>query len=333
MIEARYFDGQTAKAHAVRIGIQGEELVIASVQGNLTEVIRRQPLTRIWVQERTRLAAQRIDLGGGAVLEVTDAAALEAMLAKAGITPGKVQGLQRSWRWVVASLAAVVLAAWVGFTVLIPALANTAAHALPPSAEQALGDQAWQSMQGDSFGSSRLPADRQESLKARFAAMARVVAPEVRYELVFAQSRVGPNAFALPGGRIILTDELVLLANDDDAVLGVLAHELGHVAERHSVRNIAQSLAVGAAISLWLGDMSSLAVAVPTAVLSMKHSRDFERDADRFAVRTLKASGMSTEPLARLLEKLTGPADGPLAPFLATHPLTEERVRLLREGR
>src|SRR5690606_40050887 len=102
-------------------------------------------------------------------------------------------------------------------------------------------------------------------------------------------------AFAMPGGTILLTDELVQLAEALQPqqpqqaltqILGVLAHEVGHVEHRHALRQFVQGTIVAAAVTWYLGDVSSLLAAAPTALLNTRYTRNFEREADAYAAAT-----------------------------------------------
>jgi predicted Zn-dependent protease len=118
----------------------------------------------------------------------------------------------------------------------------------------------------------------------------------------------------------------------------VLAHELGHVHERHALRGVIQSSVVGVLVAVWLGDVSSLATALPAAVLDARYSRDFEREADAYAAELLRANGADALAFAEFLARLEvahgggGPAPALLA-YLASHPATAERIRRLRGER
>jgi Zn-dependent protease with chaperone function len=327
VIAARYFDGKTAKAHAVTIGIQAGQIVVVD---EANQVVLKQALDRVQIQERLNNTSQKIDLGGGALLEVADQTALATMLAQAGIHPSTIAKAQRSWRWVLGSLVAMLLVVVLGYLYGLPMAASAVAHALPASLEKRLGDEVWPSMDGQEFQPSTLDTAQQNRLRERFSAMAVQVAPDTKVILEFRASIVGPNAFALPGGRIVLTDALVKLSRDEDAVLGVLAHELGHVVHRHVMRNLLQTAAVGIVVSVWLGDTSSLVALVPTLLASARYSRDFEREADLFALQAMRAIGASTNPMADLLEKLQGEMGDGDRSILSTHPLTSERAKVLR---
>src|SRR2546430_17108618 len=88
--------------------------------------------------------------------------------------------------------------------------------------------------------------------------------------LEFRQSFIGANAFALPSGIIVETDDLVRLSRSDGEVLGVLAHELGHVKHRHTMRRLLEGSATALFISGVPGVVAStpsLAAAAPAALL------------------------------------------------------------------
>jgi Zn-dependent protease with chaperone function len=132
----------------------------------------------------------------------------------------------------------------------------------------------------------------------------------------------------------VVTDALVELTHSDEEVLGVLTHELGHLHERHALRGLIQASVVGMLVAVWLGDVSTLATALPAFVLQAKYSRDFEREADEYAAAVLAANGLDTRALADVLARLERSAGGPGAPaglaaYLSSHPATAERIRAL----
>ena len=87
---------------------------------------------------------------------------------------------------------------------------------------------------------------------------------------------------------MIVTDDLAALGSDEE-VVAVVAHELGHLHELHSLRQLIQASVVGGATAYWLGDMSGLAAGLSAMVLETKYSRDFEWQADEYAARLLRA--------------------------------------------
>src|SRR3989442_14618436 len=101
---------------------------------------------------------------------------------------------------------------------------------------------------------SYLDARDRQRIADRFSRAAAAAAPGVAYGLEFRRSgQADINAMALPGGIIILLDGLVEFADDEDAVLGGLGHELGHVVHKHPARGILQSVGIGALAGLLWG--------------------------------------------------------------------------------
>ena len=164
--------------------------------------------------------------------------------------------------------------------------------------------------------------------------MARASGETTPYRLEFRSSPIiGPNAFALPSGIIVMTDELVKLAKNDREVLAVLAHELGHVRHRHTMRRLLEGSATVLIIAGVTGDIASaasLAATAPTLLLQTKYSRDNEREADRYAIEMMKKAGMDPRYLGSLLARLESEIGrrGALPSFLSSHPSTEDRSRL-----
>jgi len=212
---------------------------------------------------------------------------------------------------------------------------------LPAAVEQRAGDEALAYLDGHLLSASALPAQRQDELRRSFAAVAARAAPTLgstpAYQLLLRQGppEMGPNAFALPGGVIVVTDALAtLLATQPDALNGVIAHELGHVRHRHGLRLAVQSGVAGAAAGLLVGDVSSVLAGLPTLLVTLGYSRDFEREADEHAYAMMRAAGLSPSAMVGFFEQLAdwrerdGPKDGlPALPIgFSSHPADAERI-------
>ena len=164
--------------------------------------------------------------------------------------------------------------------------------------------------------------------------------PAFRLHFRKAPKWLGPNAFALPGGDIVITDALVVLlksAGDtvDPALLGVVAHELGHVRERHGLRLVFEAGAITALTGWWLGDFSSILAAAPALAAQAGYSRDHERSADFEARRVMRAAGIDPAAMAtffQAVQKAAPERDGESPAFgLSTHPVDSERIRFFQE--
>ncbi|MFT4102671.1 MAG: M48 family metallopeptidase [Burkholderiaceae bacterium] len=338
-VPAVYFDGRSAQARDVRIVLDRRELIVFDRDGTTVD---RRAIASIRVQEALRHAPQRIDLADGATLVVADKARLAALLANAGIGPGFVERVQRSWVSVGCAMIALAALLWSLHLWLLPWAASLAVRWLPASIEERVAAQAWPRIDEDLFAPSALPPALRERVRERFADVVARLPRAPEYLLEFRAWSGGANAYALPGGRIVVTDQMVLRAGagagagadagDSDALMGVLAHELGHVAGRHTLRTLIQGAAVSAVFSTFFGDASALAAAIPGALVTLEYSRDFERDADDYAVRALKAAKLPVEPMIALLRTFSD--DDAAAPqrqrFLSAHPVGDERIARIR---
>ena len=342
--QALYFDGRSARGHAVRLVVQ-EGYLLALPLNTDTDTApppRRWPLARLQWPERTRHGQRTLHLADGGSLQVADSAAFDAWRAVHGPREAWVVRAQQQWRSTLVALLLLVVVGVAGYRWGVPAAARGLVALLPVAADQAVGAQALESVQGRWLKPTQLPVARQDTLRAAFAAMVAnawpagaSAAPVYTLRFHAATPQLGPNAFALPGGDIVITDELVaLLAGHDDTLLGVMAHELGHVQHRHGMQTLAQFALLSTATSLALGDFSSVLAVLPAWLAQMGYSRDAEREADAMAVRLLQASGRSPAVMVVLFERLAerpgADAGPPLA--LASHPADDERKRFFRDA-
>jgi Zn-dependent protease with chaperone function len=324
IVDASYFDGRSSRLHRVTLQVENG---MALVRG---EAERDSALGELRVSERSRHALRKVTFPDGAYLEIRDLAGIEALLQRTGHRDGWVVRIQQSWRGALLAAVATVAVVGLGYVYVLPAAADRLARAMPPSMERQLGQGVLEVLDRHMFEPSRFSDQRMKELEHRFALLApprEEGAPPWR--LAFRKSRYGPNAFALPSGDIVLTDELVRLLNDDDAVMGVLAHELGHVHQHHITRRIIQGSVVTAGAALMFGDVSSLLATAPAAVLDMKYSRDAERDADDYAIAMMKRNGIPLEHLVVVfehLQKLEQQHGMRTGAYLSSHPPSAERL-------
>jgi Zn-dependent protease with chaperone function len=246
--------------------------------------------------------------------------------------------LESRWRAALAMLVAVAAGTWATAVWGLPMLAERVARSLPPSVHVAIGAQALEALDGSLFAPSTMPARRQARLRARFERLVGEAPLEPDVTLHFRASPVGANAFALPSGDVIVTDELVALAEHDDEVMAVLAHELGHVVHHHGLRQLLQSSVATLVVVALVGDagaVTSIAAGLPGLLLNAGYSRRFEREADAFALERLRTRGVDPARFADVLERLEKKAGvWPAAlSYLSTHPATADRVVPFRAGR
>jgi len=356
---AHYFDGQSSRRQSVRLSACDDGLLIEGEDGTRTV-----PLANIRVSEPQGRAPRTLRFEGAGFCEVAQGAELDALLDALGHRETVAVRLQKRWRWAIGSFVAVALVMVAGYLWGLPWGAKVLAPHVPVAVMREISDEAMEQLDKYLFVPTKLPEARRQKLEEGFRALAATDPLLAAYgkslSLNFrASPKIGPNAFALPDGKVVLLDELVNLLGDDEAILAVLAHELGHLDQRHGIRQLIQSSAVAAVTALWFGDISYAVAAVSTAVLESGYSRDMEREADAYAADMLRRENRSPALLADALAKLEafyeaktvedkdekGKGDGRKVPdkdkkddgdgrkvldWLSSHPDTAERIRLLR---
>ncbi|MDQ7988705.1 MAG: M48 family metallopeptidase [Candidatus Dactylopiibacterium sp.] len=329
-LEGLYYDGRSSRSHAVRVVREAGLLCVGGA-----DVALRIPLDQCRLAPRLGGAARKLHLPDGASIELADSPRLDALL---GAAPGRwLDRLESRWSLVAGALTAIAVICLAGYLWALPWGADVASRFVPESWQQALADSTLDTLDKAGFAASRLPPARQQQITRAFADWQQGTA-HPPYRLLFRRNAMlGANAFALPGGNIVLLDGLVEDARGDEEILGVLAHELGHVAHRHVLRQLIQSSTIAVAAGIWFGDVSALATATSTLV-SLRYSRGFEQEADTYAATLMLANGADPRRLGAFLQRLenadaTAPDAtdaGALAEtYLSSHPLTRERMDYL----
>lgn len=140
------------------------------------------------------------------------------------------------------------------------------------------------------------------------------------------------NAFAIPGGNMYVHTGLLEAATDESEILGVLAHEYGHVVYRHSAKQVALQTGPQILQSFISGTdaaAAALVVQVGSSVVMQKYSRKDELEADSIAVPTLYACNYDPNGMVTLFQKLKdryGEQAGPMI-YFSSHPATSERIQ------
>jgi beta-barrel assembly-enhancing protease len=141
------------------------------------------------------------------------------------------------------------------------------------------------------------------------------------------------NAFATPGNMIIVNRGLIEKASSLEEVAGVIAHELGHVEQKHVVRRVTGQLGAFAGtmiLGIFIGFDAAGAIARVNDFVSLRYSRDDELAADRRGAHFLNLAGYSHKGMVSFFEKLASQQKRPgVMAFVSTHPASEERARIL----
>ena len=329
-LHATWYDGESSRARAVQLACVDGVLLLAFEDGSHG----RWPLQTITISPRLGSTPRILRLPDGAHVEAVDSPELERWFKRTGSRiEGFADWLERRRAAILAS-AALVLVATVAFLHFgVPWLAREAAQRMPAAVERHASEQVVAMLERVHFHPSRIPAARRAELDRRFRALVagEPRSADLRLAIVRAPG-IGPNAFALPDGRIFVTDALIELAGNDEEVLAVLAHEAGHHVHRHGMRGALESSSIFLVAGVLFGDVSgsSLAVSIPATLLTSGFSRGYEREADAYAFDLLLRRGQSPRAFAAMMRRLSadlpdGLEQGPIG-YLSTHPPSPERI-------
>ncbi|MDF0642816.1 MAG: M48 family metallopeptidase [Nitrospira sp.] len=153
-----------------------------------------------------------------------------------------------------------------------------------------------------------------------------------RFEVTVVRSDV-VNAFALPGGYVVVFTGLLQKAETGEEVAGVLSHELSHVLQRHGLERIVKQVGLMTVLSIVLGDQQGLiglTKQIGGELLTLKFGRAQETEADVAGLRLLNRARIDSNGLVRFFERMAEQEHEPIA-ILSTHPISAARVERLKE--
>lgn len=276
--------------------------------------------------------------------ETPDNAAVDGVIKQHGGTDWSrwVHILESRKRFVL--LAAVLVIAFAVAMVRygIPAAAQVIAGRLPNSLYQMASEQTLAILDKAVFKPTELSETQQARIGRHFQPLVDRYR-DLGIRVLFRKGgKIGPNAFALPDGVIVFTDEMVQLSEHDDELLAVFAHEIGHVHHQHAMRRMVQDSLLSFAILAFTGDaagVSELFLGLPVVLTELAYSRDFEREADRFGLAFLVEQEIPARRFADLLERIEEKdaqkdhgQEQNWTGYLSTHPPTKERLKLFYDA-
>ncbi len=346
-VRGKYYDGVRSKGLAASLCWSAVGAAVVTDAGLRIDIDR----AKLEVPSPLPGTPTRIALGEKESFVTGDNAAIEELRHALALTPGLAGRIERRMP-AVAAAAALAIALLAGLGVWgVPALASRLA--LHVSEDVSARMSAALLAQLDTFlQPSRIEPERQRELTRYFNSHGEIRILEFRDAGIF-----GANAITLGATMIAFSDALVELADTDEELLAVYFHELGHARLRHVEQNLFRGSAWLVLLTVLTGDVGAvgeLLVSLPLAAGLAAYSREFEREADAFAVDRLIEAGVSPTALASILQKLedhharrgeaarsaetgnpgqqTDTAAGErstllsLLDYLASHPPADERV-------
>lgn len=323
---ARFFDGRTPDPHTLRLSLSDHALIGRNAE---QEALLIWPFADIIILEKPFGTRE-------AVL-----ASHQFPEARLRLPPGDFEKLRPylsietparhvlRWSLVSAGALAFIAAVMLGWPLLTPSIARM----IPESSFEPMTRQAMDILVGDARECEEaMPRRSLEALVESLAQKGGYDGP-VHLRVV---KKSDANAFALPGGHLVLFSPVITQAESVDEIAGVIAHELGHLKRGHSREAIVRQMGINLVFQVMAGvDDASMAILFAEHVGEMHHSRKAEREADDFAIRTTAAAGYDPRAMADFFrrisveEKESGFLDSQLFTYVSSHPATAERIERL----
>ena len=281
-------------------------------------------------------APRRVRTPDGAMFEASDNTLVDKLNARSFWH--RLHGQERFGKPLIMFALACVVGVFLVWKFALPAMVSAAVH-MTPDPVRTLIDR------GSMTGFDRTPlvqdttlsAERKAEIQTIFNTLLEHLPEDERdrpYQLHFRSTpAIGPNAFALPGGTIVITDQLARMFDDEDVIAGVLAHEIGHVTGDHGLRQLYRSLGVFVLVGLLAGDTGPILEDVLLeggVLLSLSYSRHHERDADQSGLSLADAAGYDPAGLMKFFEWLPD-SDDTDSGWSSTHPASGERIEAIKD--
>ncbi|WP_426417672.1 M48 family metallopeptidase [Aestuariirhabdus sp. LZHN29] len=349
-VEGLLYDGRSSRSTPAVLECGSDGMLHCRSSHDGAPLLAPVALRQARVSSRLGETPRYLYFSSGEKFETSSNDSVDRMLAMQGqrAALGWVSMIERRWRYVLLSTVLVVLVSFWMLRDGVPLAAQWVAQALPVEASQKMGSGTLALLDERVFTASELSDSRQQQIRQAFAPLIDRF-PELPIQLEFRHGNaLGANALALPSGVIVFTDELVAVAQNDNQLLGVMAHEIGHLAQQHALRSVVQSSMMSLVLVAITGDVSaasSVLVAAPTLLLELSYSREFEREADQFAVSTMKELGIDVSDFSTMIVRLENSRRDSEAQskdsleddrdsfnwddYLSTHPGGSDRIKSL----
>ncbi|HRH99810.1 MAG TPA: M48 family metallopeptidase [Saprospiraceae bacterium] len=328
MYSAIFYQGHKPKGQEIEISISSFGIKLFR-DGNAVENWNFDELKLDPNNEDGHWIISKKEVGASSYLEIKDQQCIDQIKA---YLPSQLKRKSTPSKWSTASLLLVftgVLIAVVGllYFVFLPKISYAAVALIPKEAETTIGESGLKSM---------LPSHDEDTLKSRllqeFFSKLKINS-EYKIQMHCHKDQV-VNAFALPGGPIVVYDGIIQKMTHYSQLVALLGHEYTHIEKRHSLKSIAQSLASYGLVSLLVGDVSAVVAVIAenvNSIQNLSYSRDFETESDVNALEILKNNKVDPKGMLNLFAILEAEHEGAQIPkFMSTHPMTEDRMSLIQ---
>lgn len=312
-LQGNWFDGKTSASQWVELQMDdaGEICVI-----HVTEqtIVARASFSAIRISSRVGNTPRFVYFPNGEKFETKQHDQIDQWLQqyRPSFWHNLAHQLESHTYFVALTLVLVVSLTWALAVYGLPAASRYIAFHLPQNVMNRAATETLQFLDKTQLKPTKLDDQTRAQILAHFAP-AIEQNKNLHIKVIFrGGGHIGANAFALPDGTVLFTDEIVRLAKNNDELLAVLAHEIGHVKYRHSLRSVIQGSVISFGVAMLTGDLSAasnLLASLPVVITNMSYSRNFEREADDNSLVFLDANHIERHYFVDLMDRLTYQAE------------------------
>ena len=338
-INGTFLDGKTSKRHSARLEVNNQQLIIG-IHLSATKVSIPVIEHSYLVHPRLGSTPQEISFSDNQLFLCDDFESIKRLNTGNIDLPFNdsnwLYNLENNSRLILFSVLLTVAFMYSVVVYGIPSSAKFLAHNLPAITSTQLFS-TLDILDETVFEESQLSDDRKLEIMTLLTPYLQEY-KELSPKLVF-RSGMKANALALPNGVIVFTDDFVNLTTSDDELIAVLFHELGHLTHKHMTQRLIQDAIITLVVLFMVNDLESayLVTGIPTLLLDLSYSRDFEVEADEYALAMLDKHNLPLHSFSDAMNNLENyykqlnddDSGNALNQFFSTHPSTEDRVKMV----
>ncbi len=227
---------------------------------------------------------------------------------------------------VVMGISGLLVIGLISFWFALPSINDKISNAIPIETEKKLGDQMIKAI----LEKEEVLDSISIKVNEYYQALDKKSKYDIRISVIKSDIL---NAFAVPGGNIVIYKGMLDKMKSHEALAALLGHESTHIEHRHSLRSLTRSLAFSAVIGIIFGghDLASVLASNASKFSGLKYSRSLEEDADQGSIELMKEKKISLQGMIDLMTTLNeADSSGLDLEFMQIHPLTERRLEVAR---
>ncbi|VAW94531.1 hypothetical protein MNBD_GAMMA23-2299 [hydrothermal vent metagenome] len=305
MIKGIYYNGKTSKKKDALLYCKHNGLI------GFTDIeVAETPFHSVEISSRIGNTPRYLNFPDGAQFETNDNDAIDEIVDtfSNSVFKGLIHNLESAKSFVLFTVISVIVFGWLFIQYGIPFVSKEIAERLPEEASQYMGQGVLDIMDKQWFSETKLSKKKQTELQQLFDDLKINIDGSHYYKLVFRSGgSIGANAFALPDGTIVFTDELINLTDDNMDIAAIMLHEIGHLKNHHSLRATIQQSGLAIFIVAVTGDVStssSIITAIPFMLVQSGFSQDMETEADSYTLNYMQKYNIDPNHFANMMEKL-----------------------------